>query len=69
MDAAKEISQLDSEERSGVSDASFFDGKVEAKQKALGADDFLPIFIYCFVQAKIERPSALCKFLSYLVIL
>ncbi|KAL7542833.1 hypothetical protein ACHAXR_012141 [Thalassiosira sp. AJA248-18] len=59
VDAAKEISQLDSEERSVFPDASFFDGKVVTKVKTLGADDFLPIFIFCFVQAKIERPSAL----------
>lgn len=61
MDAAKEISQLDAEERSVFPDATFFDATVVTKVKALGADDFLPIFIYCFVQAKIERPSALCK--------
>ena len=61
VDAAKEISQLDSEERS-VFPETFFDGKVSTpKVKTLGADDFLPIFIFCFVQAKIERPSALCK--------
>ena len=27
----------------------------------LGADDFLPIFIFCVVQAQMERPCALCK--------
>lgn len=33
----------------------------EAKStvKSLGADDFLPIFIFCVVQAKLERPCAL----------
>lgn len=42
MDAAKEISQLDSEERSYFPEASFFDAKVAAaKVKTLGADDFL----------------------------
>ncbi|KAL7552984.1 hypothetical protein ACHAWF_016220 [Thalassiosira exigua] len=64
VDAAKEITQLDSEERSVFPDASFFDGKVVTKTKALGADDFLPIFIFCLVRAKIERPSALCELLS-----
>ena len=64
VDAAKEVSQLDSEERSAFPEASFFDGQVVPETKALGADDFLPIFIYCFVQAKIERPSALCELLS-----
>ena len=33
---------------------------------ALGADDFLPIFIYCVVQAEIERPCALCVLLQTL---
>jgi hypothetical protein len=32
----------------------------------LGADDFLPIFIYCVVQAEIERPCALCVLLRSL---
>jgi hypothetical protein len=27
----------------------------------LGADDFLPIFIFSVVQAEMERPCALCK--------
>lgn len=27
-----------------------------------GADDFLPIFIFCVVRAEMERPAALCKF-------
>ena len=57
---------LDSEERTYVPEESFFDGKVVTKTKALGADDFLPIFIFCFVQANIERPSALCKFIYLL---
>ena len=32
----------------------------------LGADDFLPIFIYCVVQADMERPCALCVLLRTL---
>jgi len=64
VDAAKEITKLDSEERSYVPEESFFDGKVVTKTKALGADDFLPIFIFCFVRADIERPSALCALLQ-----
>ena len=67
VDAAIEITQLDSEERSCIPGESFFDGRVVTKTKALGADDFLPIFIFCFVQAKIERPSALCKLLKILL--
>ena len=64
VDAAKEITHLDAEERSVFPDATFFDGKVVTKTKTLGADDFLPIFIFCFVQAKIERPQALCALLQ-----
>jgi len=32
----------------------------------LGADDFLPIFIFCVVQAEMERPCALCVLLRTL---
>lgn len=64
VDAAKEISQLEGEERSLYPDSTFFDGTVVTKVKALGADDFLPIFIFSFVRAKIERPYALCELLS-----
>ena len=64
VDAAKEITHLDAEERSVFPEATFFDGKVVTKTKTLGADDFLPIFIFCFVKAKIERPQALCALLQ-----
>jgi hypothetical protein len=60
VDAAKEISQLESEERSVFPDSTFFDGVVVTEVKALGADDFLPIFIFAFVRSKIERPYAVC---------
>ncbi len=60
VDAAKEISQLESEERSVFPDSTFFDGAVVTEVKALGADDFLPIFIFAFVRSKIERPYAVC---------
>jgi hypothetical protein len=33
---------------------------------SLGADDFLPIFIYCVVNAGIDRPCALCALLKHL---
>ena len=36
-------------------------------KELLGADDFLPIFIFCIVRAKIERPCALCKCPNYLL--
>lgn len=35
--------------------------KKKKKKRDLGADDFLPIFIYCVVRAEMERPSALCE--------
>ncbi|KAL7484943.1 hypothetical protein ACHAW6_010559 [Cyclotella cf. meneghiniana] len=62
VEAAKEITRLHSEERGCFSERSFFDGPV--KTKTLGADDFLPIFIFCFVQAKLDRPCALCELLQ-----
>jgi hypothetical protein len=34
--------------------------------RPLGADDFLPIFIYCVVHAEMERPCALCVLLRNL---
>jgi len=61
VDAAKEIVNLYSEER-GCFDESIFDGPI--KSKTLGADDFLPIFIFCFVQARLDRPCALCELLQ-----
>jgi hypothetical protein len=45
--AAREISRLHEREHG--------DGVI------LGADDFLPIFIFCVVRAEMERPCALCK--------
>ena len=33
----------------------------EVGEEHLGADDFLPIFIFCVVRADMERPCALCK--------
>ena len=41
------------------------DTKVDSNG-VLGADDFLPIFIYCVVQAEMERPCALCVLLRTL---
>ena len=52
VDAAREISRLYKEE--------------QESDTLLGADDFLPIFIYSVVRAEMERPCALCKcFLKY----
>lgn len=53
VQAAKNIGYLRAEEHKG-SDC-----------KSLGADDFLPIFIYCFIQSEIEHPCALCALLRH----
>mmetsp|Transcript_15149 Transcript_15149/g.43960 ORF Transcript_15149/g.43960 Transcript_15149/m.43960 type:complete len:663 (-) Transcript_15149:397-2385(-) len=78
--AAKEISRLFNEEHSqdnlsndgdilppsasqeskGIADMTY------AKNVSLGADDFLPIFIFCVVRAELERPCALCVLLRTL---
>jgi hypothetical protein len=47
VDAAREISRLHKQEH--------------GTDYLLGADDFLPIFIFCVVRADMERPCALCK--------
>eukprot|EP00536_Pseudo-nitzschia_multiseries_P016844 jgi/Psemu1/263906/estExt_Genewise1Plus.C_12630002 len=52
VDAAREISQLH--------------GKEHGDQKLLGADEFLPIFIFCVVRAEMERPCALSILLQNL---
>ena len=75
--AAKEINRLFISEHSlpQPQDASLNDLDVlveglcvsEAKAKGpedkptLGADEFLPIFIFCVTRSEIERPCALCK--------
>ncbi len=51
VEAGKEIGRLSKEEHPDMS-----------ADTSLGADDFLPIFIFCVVNAEIERPCALCKF-------
>jgi len=56
VDSAKEISRVYNEEKS-------IGGNMTNK---LGADEFLPIFIYCVVQAEMERPCALCVLLRTL---
>ena len=65
VDAAREITRLHDEERQIRSPGS---AKLDAddRDKILGADDFLPIFIFCVVRAEMERPSALCKFSHYI---
>jgi hypothetical protein len=77
VDAAKEIFRIHAYEHSGaspslveMSSSSQYGNPQQGlggansvvSQSSLGADDFLPIFIYCIVGAEIERASALCKF-------
>lgn len=52
VDAAREINRLYQEEHH--------------TNYPLGADDFLPIFIFCVVRADMERPCALCILLQTL---
>jgi hypothetical protein len=65
VDAAREITRLYALDRA----AQGPDAGSEAPARdslLLGADLFLPIFIYCVVQAEIERPCALCVLLRTL---
>ena len=58
VDAAGELYRIQN------SDAAASDYPAKTNQlesNGLGADDFLTIFIFCVVQAEMERPSALCK--------
>jgi len=80
--AAKEINRLFISEHSlpQPQDASLSDAEVlveglsisEAKAESpedrptLGADEFLPIFIFCVTRSEIERPCALCALLEKL---
>jgi len=72
VDAAKEISRLYIEEHSQSQSQHESSGNHDKKpgthdgREVLGADDFLPIFIFCIVRAEIERPSALCVLLQTL---
>lgn len=61
VDAAQEISQIFERERPSNSGE-----KSSPTRGHLGADLFLPIFIFCVVQAEIDRPSALCALLRNL---
>jgi hypothetical protein len=40
--------------------------QLEKGEAYMGADEFLPIFIYCVVKAEMERPCALCVLLRNL---
>lgn len=73
VDAAKEITYIYAQEHvkkpSEDTDEQLSGGDGEeraALQKStLGADDFLPIFIYSVVRADMERPCALSKISSF----
>jgi Vacuolar sorting protein 9 (VPS9) domain len=67
VDAAREIFRIFSEDQqTSESIASDVQVSVVNSSGHLGADDFLPIFIYCVVQAEMERPCALCALLRTL---
>lgn len=63
VNAAKEIAHIHADDRvvTKYSRNEPTDSKADQSGSALGADDFLPIFIYCVVRAEVERPCALCK--------
>lgn len=72
LDAAKEIIHVFAEEHRSTSEekeapeeqVTNDKSETDVEETTLGADDFLPILIYCVVQAEMERPCALCKALN-----
>ena len=67
VDAAKEIYRLHEEEQ--LMSLSRNEGSSESLDRSidkLGADDFLPMFVYCIIMADLERPCALCALLEEL---
>jgi len=67
VDAAKEIYRLHEEEQ--LMSLSRNEGSSESLDRSidkLGADDFLPMFVYCIIVADLERPCALCALLEEL---
>jgi len=70
VDSAKEVIRLHNWEHkfkapdeSAVAEGAILPGKACC---SLGADDFLPIFIFCVVRAELERPCALAVLLTSL---
>lgn len=59
MEAASEINNLYREEHPKAVSKTSSDSGLEALD--LGADDFLPIFIFSVIRAEMERPCALSK--------
>jgi hypothetical protein len=67
VEAAREISRLYSSEHDDVAEHAVHSSAERADDcKHLGADDFLPIFIFCVIQAEMDRPRALCVLLQTL---
>jgi len=69
VDAAKEITYVYSQEHEKPSDKKTYQSNGDGgtvQKSTLGADDFLPIFIYSVVRADMDRPCALCKCLMSL---
>ena len=67
VDAAKEIYRLHEEERqTNLSQQEVGSGSLEESMEKLGADDFLPIFVFCIIMTDLERPCALCALLEEL---
>jgi len=74
LEAAKEIIRLFEEEHNKgteepqdisidkLPDDSDSKSALHPRQASLSADDFLPIFIFCIVRSKLDRPCALSKF-------
>jgi hypothetical protein len=63
VDAAKEISRIFAHAKDSKAQAP---SGMSSEATHLGADQFLPIFIFCVVQAEIDRPCALCVLLRSL---
>ena len=67
VDAAKEIYRLHEEERqANLSQQEGGSKPLEESMEKLGADDFLPIFVFCIIMTDLERPCALCALLEEL---
>ena len=61
VDAASEISKIFAKGRNDCPGGNNGNGTIY-----MGADDFLPVFIYCVVKADMQRPCALCILLQTL---
>lgn len=65
VEAATEISRLYKDQKANIEDDENEEDDND-EPKHLGADDFLPIFIFCVIRAEMERPCALCALLRTL---